>query len=79
MEAVFSLGKAVIRRMSAVSSLDQPRIKRRHGLGPHTRGARLLEGITRQGQTLIAARAELTAHVGGTQAARAGVMVGRLA
>jgi hypothetical protein len=51
----------------SVSSLDQPRIKRRHGLGPHTRGARLLEGLdwrTREGQTLIAARAELTAHVG---------------
>ena len=51
----------------SVSSMDQPRIKRRHGLGPHTRGARLLEGLdwrTREGQTLIAARAELTAHVG---------------
>jgi hypothetical protein len=50
----------------SVSSLDQPRIKR--SLGPHTRGARLLEGLdwrTREGQTLIAARAELTAHVGG--------------
>jgi hypothetical protein len=52
----------------SVSSLDQPRIKRRHGLGPHTRQHRLLEGIdwrTREGQVLIAARAELTAHVGG--------------
>jgi hypothetical protein len=52
----------------SVSSLDQPRIKRRHGLGPHTRQHRLLEGIdwrTREGQTLIATRAELTAHVGG--------------
>jgi hypothetical protein len=51
----------------SVSSLDQPRIKRRHGLGPHTRPARLLEGLdwrTREGQVLIAARAELTAHVG---------------
>ena len=52
----------------SVSSLDQPRIKRRHGLGPHTRQHRLLERIdwrTREGQVLIAARAELTAHVGG--------------
>jgi hypothetical protein len=51
----------------SVSSLDQPRTKRRHGLGPHTRPARLLERIdwrTREGQVLIAARAELTAHVG---------------
>jgi len=40
----------------------------RRGLGPHTREHRLLEGIdwrTREGQVLIAARAELTAHVGG--------------
>ena len=45
-----------------------PRVRPRRGLGPHTRQHRLLEGIdwrTRQGQTLIAARAELTAHVGG--------------
>ena len=40
---------------------------RRGALGPHTRQHRLLEGLdwrTREGQTLIAARAELTAHVG---------------
>jgi hypothetical protein len=55
-------------RGMSVSSLDQPRTKRRRGLGPHTRSGRLLEGMdwrSREGQVLIAARAELTAHVGG--------------
>ena len=53
----------------SVSALDTPRVRPRRGLGPHTREHRLLEGIdwrTREGQVLIAARAELTAHVGGS-------------
>jgi hypothetical protein len=52
----------------SVSAQDTPRVWPRRGLGPHTRQHRLLEGIdwrTREGQVLIAARAELTAHVGG--------------
>ena len=52
----------------SVSAHDAPRIRRRRGLGPHTKQHRLLEGLdwrTREGQTLTAARAELTAHVGG--------------
>ena len=52
----------------SVSVLDTPRRRPRRGLGPHTRQHRLLEGMdwrTREGQTLIVARAELTAHVGG--------------
>jgi hypothetical protein len=51
----------------SVSAQDPTRIRLRRGLGPHTRQHRLLEGIdwrTREGQVLIAARAELTAHVG---------------
>ena len=57
----------------SVSQVEQPKkrrapYKRRPELGPHTRQHRLLEGMdwrSREGQTLIAARAELTAHVGG--------------
>jgi hypothetical protein len=52
----------------SIAHVEQPKKRRRAALGPHTRQHRLLEGIdwrTRQGQTLIAARAELTAHVGG--------------
>jgi hypothetical protein len=57
--------------MSAMSiaQAEQPNKRRRAALGPHTREHRLLEGIdwrTREGQVLIAARAELTAHVGGS-------------
>ncbi len=52
----------------SISAPDTPRVRPRRGLGPHTREHRLLERIdwrTREGQVLIAARAELTAHVGG--------------
>jgi hypothetical protein len=51
-----------------VSAQDTPRVRARRGLGPHTRQHRLLEGLdwrTREGQVLIAARDELTRHVGG--------------
>src|SRR5580700_9966499 len=50
------------------AQVEQPKKRRRAALGPHTREPRLLEGLdwrTREGQVLIAARAELTAHVGG--------------
>ena len=52
----------------SVAQVEQPKKRRRAALGPHTRQHRLLEGLdwrSREGQTLIAARAELTAHVGG--------------
>jgi hypothetical protein len=54
------------RSMSA-SALDAPR-KRARRLGPHSREHQLLAGLdwrTREGKLLAAARAELTAHVGG--------------
>ena len=52
----------------SIAHVEQPKNRRRAALGPHTREHRLLEGMdwrTREGQMLIAARAELTAHVGG--------------
>jgi hypothetical protein len=52
----------------SISHVGRPKKPRLAPLGPHTREHRLLEGVdwrSRQGQTLIAARAELTAHVGG--------------
>jgi hypothetical protein len=52
----------------SIAQAEQPKKRRRAALGPHTRQHRLLEGLdwrTREGQVLIAARAELTAHVGG--------------
>jgi hypothetical protein len=54
--------------MPAVDQLDAPKKLTRRRLGPHTRQHRLLDAIdwrTREGQTLIAAREELTCHVGG--------------
>jgi hypothetical protein len=51
----------------SVAQVEQPKKRRRAALGPDTRQHRLLEGIdwrTREGQVLIATRAELTAHVG---------------
>ena len=55
------------RGMSA-SALDAPRKRVRRRLGPHSREHQLLAGLdwrTREGKLLAAARAELTAHVGG--------------
>jgi hypothetical protein len=52
----------------SIAHVEQPKKRRRAALGPHTRQHRLLEGLdwrTREGQVLIAARAELTAHVCG--------------
>ena len=54
--------------MQADERLDVPKKLTRRRLGPHTREHRLLDAIdwrTREGQTLIAAREELTRHVGG--------------
>jgi hypothetical protein len=51
----------------SIAHVEQPKKRRRAALGPHTRQHRLLEGIdwrTRQGQTLIAARAELCGKLG---------------
>jgi hypothetical protein len=51
----------------SVAQVEQPKKRRRAALGPHTRQHRLLEGIdwrTREGQVLIAARDELTRHIG---------------
>ena len=54
--------------MQADERLDVPKKLTRRRLGPHTREHRLLDVIdwrTREGQTLITAREELTRHVGG--------------
>jgi hypothetical protein len=67
-EACLAAGLARVSAGMSVSELDTPRVRSRRGLGPHAREHRLLESIdwrTREGQVLIAARAELTAHVGG--------------
>ena len=48
--------------------LDAPKKRVRHRLGPHSRQHQLLAGVdfrSREGKLLAAARAELTAHVGG--------------
>jgi hypothetical protein len=52
----------------SLTQLEPHKKRRRTALGPHTREHRLIAGIdwrTREGQTLIAAREELTRHVGG--------------
>jgi hypothetical protein len=52
----------------SLTQLEPYKKRRRTALGPHTREHRLIAGIdwrTREGQTLIAAREELTHHVGG--------------
>ena len=54
--------------MDVAGRIDSPKKVARRKLGPHTRQHRLLDVIdwrTREGQTLIAAREELTRHVGG--------------
>jgi hypothetical protein len=66
----------------SVSAPDTPKVRPRRGLGPHTKQHRLLEGIdwrTREGQVLIAARAELTAHVGGNPNSVQKVLIERAA
>jgi hypothetical protein len=66
----------------SVAQVEQPKKRRRGALGPHTRQHRLLEGIdwrTREGQVLIAARAELTAHVGGNPNSVQRVLIERAA
>ena len=60
----------VLRQHRSVSApaLDAPRKRVRRRLGPHSREHQLLAGLdwrTREGKLLAAARAELTAHVGG--------------
>jgi hypothetical protein len=52
----------------SLTQVEQHKKRRLTPLGPHTRQHRLLTGIdwrSRTGRTLVAARAELTAHVGG--------------
>jgi hypothetical protein len=52
----------------SLAQVEPHKKRRRTALGPHTREHRLIAGIdwrTREGQTLIAAREELTRHVGG--------------
>jgi hypothetical protein len=52
----------------STSALDAPRKRVRRRLGPPSRQHQLLAGLdwrTREGKLLAAARAELTAHVGG--------------
>jgi len=51
------------------AELGQHKRRRRHALGPHSRGHALIAGLdwrTREAKVLVAAREELTAYVGGS-------------
>jgi hypothetical protein len=68
--------------MQTVGQQDVRRRAARRRLGPHTREHQLIAGVdwrSREGKVLITARAELTAHVGGSPNSVQRVLIERAA